>query len=40
MLIGIISKAGIEKSLDLASKIADKISIDHDVRTWRYSISQ
>ena len=31
MLIGIISKAGIEKSLDLASKIADKISIDHDV---------
>ena len=33
MLIGIISKAGIEKSLDLASKIADKISIDHDVWT-------
>jgi len=31
MLIGIISKAGIEKSLDLASKIADKISIAHDV---------
>jgi NAD+ kinase len=31
MLIGIISKAGIEKSLDLASKIADKISMDHDV---------
>ena len=33
MLIGIISKAGIEKSLDLASKIADKILIDHDVWT-------
>ena len=33
MLIGIISKAGIEKSLDLASKIADKISIAHDVWT-------
>ena len=33
MLIGIISKAGIEKSLDLASKIADKISTDHDVWT-------
>ena len=33
MLIGIISKAGKEKSLDLASKIADKISIDHDVWT-------
>ena len=31
MLIGIISKARIEKSLDLASKIADKISIAHDV---------
>ena len=31
MLIGIISKAGIEISLDLASKIADKISMDHDV---------
>ena len=31
MLIGIISKSGIEKSLDLASKIADKISMDHDV---------
>ena len=31
MLIGIISKAGIEKSLDLAGKIADKISMDHDV---------
>ena len=31
MLIGIISKAGIEKSLDLASKIADKISMGHDV---------
>ena len=33
MLIGIISKAGIEKSLDLASKIAEKISIAHDVWT-------
>ena len=33
MLIGIISKAGIEKSLDLASKIADKFSIDHEVWT-------
>ena len=31
MLIGIISKAGIEKSLELASKISDKISINHDV---------
>jgi len=31
MLIGIISKAGIEKSLDLASQIADKISMGHDV---------
>lgn len=36
MLIGIISKAGIEKSLDLASKIADKISIDHDV--WKSDV--
>ncbi len=31
MLIGIISKAGIEKSLDLATKIVEKISNDHDV---------
>ena len=31
MLIGIISKAGIEKSLDLASQIADKISMGHEV---------
>ena len=31
MLIGIISKAGIEKSLDLASQIADKISMGHDI---------
>ena len=31
MLIGIISKARIEKSLDLASKIADKISMGHDI---------
>ena len=36
MLIGIISKAGIEKSLDLASKIADKISIAHDV--WKSDV--
>jgi NAD+ kinase len=31
MLIGMISKAGIEKSLDLATKIVEKISNDHDV---------
>ena len=31
MLIGIISKVGIEKSLDLSTKIVEKISSDHDV---------
>ena len=31
MLIGIISKTGIEKSLDLSTKIVEKISSDHDV---------
>ena len=31
MLIGIISKTGIEKSLDLSTKIVEKISRDHDL---------
>jgi len=31
MLIGIISKVGIEKSLDLSTKIVEKISSDYDV---------